>query len=70
MIDEHDLLLCSGSEGDSYKSSHSAELSLNAAILRADISKSYEEFLDIFETFYADDVEVSRERLREVVRGK
>src|SRR5580692_4747560 len=70
MIDEHDLVLCGRSESDAYKSSHSAELSLNAAILRAEISKSYEEFLDIFETFYADDVEVSREGLREMIRGK
>jgi hypothetical protein len=70
MIDEHDLVLCSRSEGDAYKSSHSAERNLNAAILRAEISKSYEEFLDIFETFYADDVEVSRESLREMIRGK
>ena len=70
MIDEHDLVLCSRSEGDAYKNSHSAELSLNAAILRADISKSYEEFLDIFEMFYADDIEVSREDLREIIRGK
>ena len=70
MIDELDLVFCSRSEGDAYKSSHSAERNLNAAILRADISKSYEEFLDIFETFYADDVEVSREGLREMIRGK
>ena len=70
MIDEHDLVLCSRSEGDAYKSSHSAERNLNAAILRAEISKSYEEFLDIFETFYTDDVEVSREGLREIIRGK
>jgi len=40
MIDEQDLVLCSRSEGDAYKSSHSGELNLNAAILRADISKS------------------------------
>jgi len=70
MIEEQDLVLCSRSEGNAYKSSHSGELSLNAAILRADISKSYEEFLDIFETFYTDDVEVSREGLREMIRGK
>src|SRR5258707_10580493 len=70
MIDEHDLVLCSRSEGDAYKSSHSAERNLNAAILGAEISESYEEFLDIFETFYADDVEVSREGLREMIRGK
>src|SRR5580692_9423481 len=70
MIDEHDLLLCNRSEGDAYQSSKAAELSLNAAILRAEITRSYEEFMDIFETFYADDVEVSREDLQEMIRGK
>ena len=70
MIDEHNLVLFSRSEGDAYKSSEAAELSLNAAILRAEIARSYEELLDIFETFYADDVEVSREGLREMIRGK
>jgi hypothetical protein len=70
MIDEHNLVPSSRSEGEAYKSSQAAELSLNAAILRAEISRSYEEFLDIFETFYADDVEVSREDLREMIRGK
>src|ERR1022692_1498922 len=70
MIDEHNLVLFSRSEGDAYKSSQAAELSLNAAILRAEIARSYEEFLDIFETFYADDVEVSREDLQEMIRGK
>jgi len=70
MIDEHNLVLFSRSEGDVYKSSKAAELSLNAAILRAEIARSYEEFLDIFETFYADDVEVSKEGLREMIRGK
>jgi hypothetical protein len=70
MIDEHNLVPFSGSGGDAYKSSRAAELSLNAAILQAEISRSYEEFLDILETFYADDVEVSREDLREMIRGK
>jgi hypothetical protein len=70
MIDEHNLVLFSRSEADAYKSSQAAELSLNAAILRAEIARSYEEFLDIFETFYADDVELSREDLQEMIRGK
>src|SRR5271169_2765519 len=70
MIDEHNLAPFGRFEGDAYKSSQAAERNLNAAILRAEISKSYEEFLDIFETFYADDVEVSREDLRETIRGK
>jgi hypothetical protein len=70
MIDEHNLVLFSRSEGDAYQSSQAAELTLNAAILRAEIARSYEEFLDILETFYADDVEVSREDLQEMIRGK
>src|ERR1700674_1545630 len=49
MIDEHNLVLFSRSEGDAYKSSQAAELSLNAAILRAEIARGYEDFLDIFE---------------------
>jgi hypothetical protein len=70
MIDEHNLVFFSRSEGDAYKSSQAAELSLNAAILRAETARSYEEFLDVFETFYADDVEVSREDLQKMIRGK
>ena len=70
MIDEHDLVPISGSDGDAYKISQATEQSLNAAILRAEIARSYEEFVDIFETFYADDVEVSREGLWEMIRGK
>src|SRR6202795_4853325 len=70
MIDEHSLVPFGRFEGDAYKSSKAAELSLNAAILRAEIARSYEEFLDIFETFYDDDVEVCREDLPEMIRGK
>ena len=70
MIDEHNLVPIRRSEGDAYKNSHAADLSLNAAILRAEIAKGYEEFLDIFDTFYADDVEAGREDLREMIRGK
>jgi hypothetical protein len=70
MIDEHNLVPLSGSEGDAYKRSPAAELSLKAAIWRAEIARSYEEFLDICETFYADDGEVSREGLPEMIHGK
>src|SRR5580704_9758355 len=54
MIDEHNVVAVSRFDGDTYKSSHAAELTLNAAILRAEIARSYEEFLAIFEMFYAD----------------
>src|SRR6202790_2625191 len=70
MIDEHNVVAVSRFDRDAYKSSQAAELSLNAAILRAEIARSYEEFLYIFETFYADDVEVSTEDLQEMIRGK
>jgi hypothetical protein len=71
MIAEHNLIIpFSRSAGDAYKSSQAAELSLNAAILSAEIARSYQDFLDIFKTFYADDVEVSREGLRKMIRGK
>jgi hypothetical protein len=55
---------------DAYSSSQAAELALNGAILRAEIGRSYEEFLEIFEKFYADDVEVSSQESRRTIRGK
>ena len=70
MIDGHNLVTVGRFDGDAYESSEAAEQTLNAAILRAEIARSYEEFLEIFERFYADDVEVSREDLREMIRGK
>ena len=70
MIDEHNVVAVSRFDGDAYNSSQAAELILNAAILRAEIAGSYEEFLEIFETFYADDVEVSSEDWRETIHGK
>jgi hypothetical protein len=70
MIDEHNLVTVGRFDGDAYESSQAAEQNLNAAILRAEITRSYEEFLEIFETFYADDVEVSSEDSRETIHGK
>lgn len=70
MIDEHNLVTVGRFDGNAYENSHAAEQTLNAAILRAEISRSYEEFLEIFETFYADDVEVSSEDSPETIRGK
>ena len=70
MIHENNLVAVSQFDGNAYRSSEKAELTLNAAILRAEIARSYEEFLEIFERFYADDVEVSSEHSRETIRGK
>jgi hypothetical protein len=70
MIHENNLVAVSQFDGNAYRSSEAADLTLNAAILRAQIDRSYEEFLDIFDRFYADDVEVSSEDSRETIRGK
>jgi hypothetical protein len=70
MTHENNLVTVSQFDGNAYKSSQAAELTLNAAILRAEIARSYEEFLEIFDKFYADDVEVSSEDSPETIRGK
>jgi hypothetical protein len=70
MIHGNNPMTISQFENNPYKSSQNAELTLNAAILRAEIDRSYEEFLDIFERFYADGVEVSSEDSLETIRGK
>jgi hypothetical protein len=55
---------------DLHTSSQTAERALNAAIVQADISENFEEYLEIFNAFYADDVEVSSETHEEPIRGK
>ena len=70
MTHENYFMTVSQFDGNAYKNSQVAELTLNAAILRAEIARSYEEFLEIFDKFYADDVEVSSEDSPETIRGK
>jgi hypothetical protein len=70
MIDQHSLVTVNRFNGDAYSSSQAAELALNGAMLHGKIGRSYEEFLEIFERFYAEDVEVSSEESRETIRGK
>jgi hypothetical protein len=55
---------------DLYKTCRIAERVLNAAIVQADISGSFEEYIEIFDKFYADDIEVSSETGKESIRGK
>ena len=70
MTHENNLMTVSRFDGNAYQSSRAAEQTLNAAILRAEIARSYEEFLEIFDEFYADDVQVSSEGSPETIRGK
>ena len=47
-----------------------AERELNAAIVSADISASWEEFLEIVDRFYADDVEFRSDSAPEALTGR
>jgi hypothetical protein len=58
------------SRDQQYSSSQTLERLLNQAIIHADISNSFEEYIEIFDTFYADDIEVSSDVTGEPVRGK
>jgi hypothetical protein len=55
---------------DLYTSSQTRERALNAAIIQAHIGESFEEYLEIFDEFYADDIEASSETSEEPIRGK
>jgi hypothetical protein len=70
MTHENNPVTVSQFDDNAYKSSQAAELALNAAILSAEIARGYEEFLEIFDNFYADDVEVSSGDSPETIRGK
>ena len=70
MANENNRMTVSQVEVSTYSSSQAAELTLNAAILSAEIANSYEQFLEIFDKYYADDVEVSRQDSSETIHGK
>jgi hypothetical protein len=55
---------------DLYVDHRTEESVLNASILGADITRSFEEYVEIFEVFYADDVEVSSGASKKTIRGK
>ena len=70
MSDQHSFLSPDHLHPDPFPRSQMAERSLNAAIVEAAISRSFEEYLGIFDEFYADDVEVSSEIPEETIRGR
>jgi hypothetical protein len=70
MTKEHSFVAGDYSDRDLYASSRTQERALSSAIVRAEISESFEEYLEIFDAFYADDIEVSRETGEEPIRGK
>ena len=68
--EEHSFVAGDYSDRDLYVSSRTQERALNSAIVRAEISESFEEYLEIFDAFYADDIEISGETAKEPIRGK
>lgn len=70
MANQHSFVSGNHFERELYTSSQSRERALNAAIVQANISDSFEEYLEIFDTFYADNIEISSENGEEPIRGK
>jgi hypothetical protein len=61
-----------GGAGDAQDPSRTiaSERALNAAIVATDISHSSEEYLEIFDHFYAEDIEGTTDTMKEPVHGK
>jgi hypothetical protein len=57
-------------DDDPYASCRAGERALDRAIVTAEISRSYEEYLEIFDRFYAEDIEVSSATSTGQIRGK
>src|SRR5260370_16200851 len=53
-----------------YAESQRRERLLNEAIVGAEISRGFEEYLEIFDRFYADEIEVSSDTGEAPVRGR
>jgi hypothetical protein len=70
MSDQRGFISADQFHPDPYTQSRNAERTLNGAIVHADISRSYEEYLEIFDEFYADDIEGSSDTTEEPIRGK
>src|ERR1700716_2672124 len=70
MTNKHSFVSADHGSRDRFAGPQTAERILNAAIVQAEISESFEEYLEIFDAFYADDVEVSSETGKEPIRGK
>jgi hypothetical protein len=70
MTHDHGFVSTDHFDRDLYTSSRTRERALNAAIIQAEISESFEEYVAIFDASYADDIEASSETGEEPIRGK
>ena len=70
MTNQHSFASADHCDRDQFTGSQTGERVLNAAIVQAKISGGFEEYLEIFDAFYADDFEVGSETEKEPIRGK
>ena len=70
MTKEQSLVSADHVDLDPFTSSQARERTLNTAIVEANISESFEEYLDIFDIFYDDDIEITSDTGETPIRGK
>lgn len=70
MTNEQNIVAMHNQDRDPYTFSRARERTLNAAIIQANISEGYEKYIEIFDEFYSDDIEVASETGEEPIRGK
>jgi hypothetical protein len=70
MSNERGFIFTDQFDRDPYTSYQTGERALNAAIVGADISESFEQYIEIFDAFYADDIVVSGETQEQPILGK
>ena len=70
MSDQHSFVPADRFDREQFTNPQAGERALNAAIVRAEISRSFEEYLEIFDAFYADDIEVSSDTGERAIWGK
>jgi hypothetical protein len=70
MADQHSFVSADHMDRDPFISTQTRERTLNTAIVEASISEGFEEYLELFDVFYDDDIEISSETREEPIRGK
>jgi len=70
MTKEQSFVFADHVDRDPFTNSQTQERALNAAIVQANISESFEEYIEIFDAFYDDDIEITSETGEEPIRGK
>ena len=70
MTKEQSFISADRIDPDRFISSQTRERTLNEGVVQADISDSFEEYLEIFDVFYDEDVEVTSDTGEKPIRGK